>query len=313
MLDSVLQFVPHDGWKSWIIDFRDPHWGQSKGGAVSLNAWHARMRHDPARYYAVQSKRFRKSGEYRYRTSAGYEVRSLYELVVAENLIMNLVPHQYERMLRCGQRLLFPDFFVHGNRRSVLIEVYGFHSEKNWKRLLEKLGTYRTHEAANILVVVCVRQDENFVTRMIQRFGHNVHLISIDELGGMGAILRQAHDSLTNFRTVTESDALRRSSRIEGKQVHWQRLLSTVPKEAWIETLASCGIPESDLRRIRKIIGLKLRLLEATRLATKLGLVPREALVEMIAGTYNGAAGDRFGSMGTLALLAETPNLEKFT
>jgi hypothetical protein len=48
-------------------------------------------------------------------------------------------------------------------------------------------------------------------------------------------------------------------------------------------------------------------------LTIKLGLVPREALVEMIAGTYNGAAGDCFGSMGALVLLAETPISEKFT
>jgi hypothetical protein len=54
-------------------------------------------------------------------------------------------------------------------------------------------------------------------------------------------------------------------------------------------------------------------LLEATRLATKLGLVPREALVEMIAGIYNGAAGDYFGSMGALVRLAESPILERFT
>jgi hypothetical protein len=42
-------------------------------------------------------------------------------------------------------------------------------------------------------------------------------------------------------------------------------------------------------------------------------MVPREALVEMIAGTYNGAAGNLFGSMNTLVLLAETSSLEKFS
>ena len=114
MLEKVLQFVSDDNWKSWIVDFREPHWGQAKGGRISLNAWHARMRHYSAKYHAVQSRRFRKSRAYKYRTSAGYEVRSLYELVIAENLIKNLVPHQYEKMLRCGERLLFSFFSSSG-------------------------------------------------------------------------------------------------------------------------------------------------------------------------------------------------------
>jgi len=44
----------------------------------------------------------------------------------------------------------------------------------------------------------------------------------------------------------------------------------------------------------------------------KSGRVPREALVEMIAGTCNGSAGDHFGSMGNLVRIADSPVLEKF-
>jgi len=313
MLEKVLQFVSDDNWKSWIVDFREPHWGQAKGGRVSLNAWHARMRHYSAKYHAVQSRRFRKSRAYRYRTSAGYEVRSLYELVIAENLIKNLVPHQYEKMLRCGERLLFPDFFIRGNLRSVLIEVCGFHSQETRRRLLDKLDIYQTCKTADIFVVVYVRQNASLVSRVVQGFGRTVHLIRIDEIDKLSAILSQAHDLLKNFMVVSESEALGRCSQVEGKQVHWQRLLRTVPKEAWIETLASCGIPEPQIMRIRKLSKPKPRLLEATRLATELGLVPREALVEMIAGSYNGAAGDYFGSMSELVLHAGTSSSEKFT
>jgi len=55
------------------------------------------------------------------------------------------------------------------------------------------------------------------------------------------------------------------------------------------------------------------RLIEATRLAGRVGFVPREALVEMIAGTCNGAAGDHFGSMANLIAAADSSPLEKFT
>jgi hypothetical protein len=67
------------------------------------------------------------------------------------------------------------------------------------------------------------------------------------------------------------------------------------------------------VRRIRRIHAPKTRLLEVTLLATESGFVPRDAPVEMIAVTYNGAAGDHFGSMIALAQLVENPGLEKFT
>jgi hypothetical protein len=232
---------------------------------------------------------------------------------MAENLIVNHVPHQYEGMVRCGQRILFPDFFIPGDSSCVLVEICGFRSEQNWKRLLEKLATYQAHKVAGQLVVIYLRQDQNLATLAAQGFDDSVRFISFDEIDEIAPILRQSHSSLSDFRIVSEPEALRRCSQIERKQIHWQRLLGSVRKEAWIETLASCGLPEFEMRRIRKIHGLDTRLVEAVRLTLKLGLVPREALVEMIAGTYNGAAGDCFGSMAALVLLAETPISEKFT
>jgi hypothetical protein len=216
-------------------------------------------------------------------------------------------------MLRCGPRIFFPDFFVRGSKRSILIEICGFSSEQNWKRLVEKLGIYRAHKVADVLMVIYLRQDEDRANFISQRFHNAIHLIPIGEFDEIGTILQLSHAPLRNFRSVTEYEALRRCSLIDGKQIHWQRLLSAMPRERWIETLANLGLPEFDLRRIRKMQGLNKRLIEGTRLACKLGMVPREALVEMIAGTYNGAAGSHFGSMNALVLLAETSSLEKFS
>jgi hypothetical protein len=313
MLDKVLQFVDNDDWESWVIEFRKQFWGQAKGGTVSLKAWHAKMKLDSFSYHEVQSNRFRQSRLYKYQTSAGYEVRSLYELIMAENLIMNLVPHQYERMLRCGERILFPDFFIRGNGATVLVEICGFRSQQNWNRLLEKLDIYKEHKVADVLLVIYPRQDERLAPLLDQRFGGAVRFISLDYIDEIAAMIQTLYTSRRAFTIVTESEALRRCSKIQGKHVHWQRLLGRVPKDVWIETIACCGIPELETRRVRKFHEPKTRLLEAIRLATKLGLVPREALVEMIAGAYNGAAGDYFGSMNVLIRLAETPNLERFT
>jgi hypothetical protein len=52
-------------------------------------------------------------------------------------------------------------------------------------------------------------------------------------------------------------------------------------------------------------------LIDVTRTAARNGLVPREALVEMIPGTYKGAVYVRFGSMGNLLAAAESSASEK--
>jgi hypothetical protein len=65
-------------------------------------------------------------------------------------------------------------------------------------------------------------------------------------------------------------------------------------------------------KRIREIDSVQIRLVEATRLVVKFGRVHRKALVEMIAGTCNGSAGDYFGSMGNLVRITDSPVLEKF-
>ena len=68
---------------SQIVGFRPAHWGQSKGGSISLKKWHATMRKKPKSYHDLQSRRFLKARSYDYETSYGYEVRSLHELLVS--------------------------------------------------------------------------------------------------------------------------------------------------------------------------------------------------------------------------------------
>ncbi len=311
VLNQVAQYLTDEDWKSWIICFRDEHWGQAKGGSVSLKAWHSRMRQNSRSYLELQSSRFRTSRNYKYTTSAGYEVRSSYELLVAENLIVNQVPHQYERMVRCGEHILFPDFFISGDSGKALLEICGFRSGENWKRLCEKLYIYASHGVADILIVAYLRADGSFATAARDRFGDLVQFVAVDDMRGLLSMLERSHRALTSFRIVTQSEALGRCQQVDGKRIHWQRLLMTMPKGSWIETLVTCGLPEFELERVRRIEPVRTRLIEATRLALKSGLVAREALVEMIAGTCNGSAGDHFGSMGNLIAVADFPILEK--
>lgn len=313
VLNQVTQYLADEDWRSWIICFRDEHqhWEQAKDGSVSLKAWHSRMRQNSRSYLELQSSRFRMSRNYKYATSAGYEVRSSYELFVAENLIVNEIPHQYERMVRCGEHILFPDFFIPGDSGKALLEICGFRTDENWKRLCEKLYIYASHGVADALIVAYLRADESCAMAARDRFGDFVQFVTVDDMRGLLSMLERSHSALTSFRIVTQSEAFRRCQQVDGKRIHWQRLLMTIPKVSWIETLVACGLPEFELKRVRRIEPVRARLIEATRLALKSGLVAREALVEMIAGSCNGAAGDHFGSMGNLIAVADFPTSEK--
>lgn len=162
-------------------------------------------------------------------------------------------------------------------------------------------------------MLVYLKKDRLLAAALADGFYGNVQLAKLDDMSGLFSILQRFGVPLSPVRLVTESEALKRCRRIEGKRVHWQRLLNTIPREQWIETLEACGVPHKEVRVVRSIGDMNARLIKATRVAKGLGFVPREALVEMIAGTYNGAAGDRFGSMANLIFAAESAAAEKFT
>ena len=311
VLNQVVGFLRDEEWLSWIFDFRTENWGQAKGGSISLKAWHMRMKKNLRKYREIQSSRFRLSGNYKYVTSAGYEVRSSYELVLAENLIANKFLHYYEPMIRCRNHILFPDFQIRSGSRNALIEICGFRFEQNWKRLSRKLRIYLSNNVNAVLVVVYPKQNERLAMPVIRRFHKSVLFATIEDMSGLLRMLMRFKNEPGPVQVVTQVEALKRSQQTNGKAIHWQHLLATTPREAWIETLTTCGLPEIKIKRIRQVAPIEARLVKATQLALNSGRVPREALVEMIAGTCNGSAGDHFGSMNNLLAIAYS-GLERF-
>lgn len=305
LLDKLARHFNDVIWRNWIVDFRRAHWGQAKGGSISLKKWHATMRLKPRSYHDTQSRRFLKARSYKYATSYGYEVRSLHELLVAENLIANGVPHKYEPALRCGYHTLFPDFLAQADFGSVLVEVTGFRAPQKWTRLSEKLRLYLSYKAASSIVVVHLEEDREAGLKVARRLGSCVQLISISGMGNLLQSIAGSRNPLRKIRIVSLAEALRSCRRVNGKRYHWYRLLKIVPKDQWVETLVHCGLPEAEVEQTRRIPGCKKRLIEAFRLANKHRFVPREALVEMIAGTYPSAVHGHFGSMSSLARAAE--------
>jgi len=169
-----------------------------------------------------------------------------------------------------------------------------------------------SHNAVDLLIVAYPRHNEKFAMAVAERFNDSVQFVTLERMPDLLWMLKRLHGELVSFRIVTEAEALRRCRQVDGKRIHWQRLLATTPRELWIEVLATCGLTETEAKRIREVDSVQARLIEATRLAVKSGRVPREALVEMVAGTCNSSAGYHFGFMGNLIRMADSPILEKF-
>ena len=209
VLRRITQYLSDVRWASWVADIRDQHWGQAKGGSVSLRRWHARMRANPRSYHEIQSRRFRRSRNYKFMTSAGYEVRSLYELVVAENLIENRVPHQYEHSLRCGGHVLFPDFSVPRSSNNTIIEVCGFRSKESLRRLCRKLRLYVSCGVAELLVVVHI-YDRNLIRTIAEGFGRSVRLVSFNDMSDLISMVAGTRGSVSPIRIIDQPEALSR-------------------------------------------------------------------------------------------------------
>jgi predicted nuclease of restriction endonuclease-like RecB superfamily len=94
---------------------------------------------DARRYHEIQARRFLDSARYRYLTSAGYEVRSIYELIVAEGLISNSIDHKYEPMVWLHNRVCIPDFIAKAGEKHVFIEVTGMKWHVKYRQLKLKL------------------------------------------------------------------------------------------------------------------------------------------------------------------------------
>jgi hypothetical protein len=130
-------------------------------------------------------------------------------------------------------------------------------------------------------------------------------MISLNDMKRLLHSVASSKDPLGNVRIISLGQAMQACRRINGKRFHWYQLIRSVPKAQWATILIRCGLPQGGIEKIRKVSGLKKRLIEATRLADSQRFIPREAMVEMIAGAYQSAVCYHFGLMNNLALASE--------
>lgn len=224
---------------------------------------------------------------------------------------MRIEPHQYEHSLRCEGHVLFPDFSVPSSQNTI-IEVCGLRSKESLRQLCGKLRLYKSCGVAELLVVVHI-YDRNLIRTIAEGFGRSVRLVSFNDMSDLISMVAGTRDSVSPIRIIDQPEALSRCPKVNGKQFHWQSLLRTVPKKQWMETLTTAGLPETEISRARRQVEVDKQLVEAVHVAIQNSLVPREALVEMIAGTYNGAVYSHFKSLENLvAEASSSKQSEKF-
>src|SRR3989475_6918921 len=304
VLAKIAHFFNDATWLSQIVGFRRSHWGQAKGGSISLKKWHATMRKRPKSYHNLQSRRFLKARSYNYETSYGYEVRSLHELLVAENLIANGVSHRYEPAVRCGNHTLFPDFLAKTGFGRVLIEVSGFRAPQTWIRLSDKLKLYLSCKAADRILVVHLEQYRETALKITRQLSSLIRTISISDMRHLLRSVASSKDSSGNIRIVSLGEDLQACRRMNGKRFHWYRLIQTLPTDQWVDILVRRGFSRTEIEQVRVISDLIKRLIEAIRLDDSHQIVPREAMIEMMAGAYQSSVCHHLGSMNNLALAA---------
>jgi hypothetical protein len=217
----------------------------------------------------------------------------------------NGVPHMYEPALRCGNHTLFPDFVADTVVGRVIIEVSGFRAPHTWVRLSEKLKLYLSQRVADRILVVHLERDRETAQKVAKELGSLVSMISLNDMKRLLHSVASSKDPLGNVRIISLGQAMQACRRINGKRFHLYQLIRSVPKAQWATILIRCGLPTGGIEKVRKVSGLKKRLIEATRLADSQRFILREAMVEMIAGAYQSAVCYHFGSMNNLALASE--------
>jgi len=103
-----------------------------------LKKWHKEMKlKNPDKYYLLQYSRFKKIGEYKFKTKKGEKVRNILEKEVADILYHLGINYQYEPLVRIKNRAFFPDFLIDDN---IIIECTMWRGTSKAYKLKDKIN-----------------------------------------------------------------------------------------------------------------------------------------------------------------------------
>lgn len=108
-----------------------------KKGKEGIKKWHKENKeNNPKKYYLMQYSKFKKIGEYKYKTKRGKKVRNSLEKEIADILYNMKINYEYEPLVNIGKKYFFPDFLIE-NR--IIIECTMWKGETKAYKLKEKI------------------------------------------------------------------------------------------------------------------------------------------------------------------------------
>jgi hypothetical protein len=117
----------------------------------SKNYWHTRMKKEnPERYYLMQYEKFKKIGEYKFKTARKERVRNKLERETANFLFNKGIEYEYEKLIKIGKRYFFPDFFI--KDKNLIIECTEWRGIDKAIKLKHKISYLKKEHNVIILI-----------------------------------------------------------------------------------------------------------------------------------------------------------------
>lgn len=116
----------------------------------SAKAWHQRMKKEqPEEYHRIQYERFKKIGNYKYKSKKGEKVRNLLEKETADFLFNKKISYQYEPLVMSNGKYFFPDFLLDNN---IIIECTAWRGSDKAIKLKEKIKNLEEKYKVYVLI-----------------------------------------------------------------------------------------------------------------------------------------------------------------
>jgi hypothetical protein len=160
-LEKLKDFLKIKVNEEYIVRKRDNNWRQRKGGKNRVKSakkegkfdnqlcearknakeksvrWHTYMKKNkPEEYYKMQYEKFKKIGDYKFKTEKGELVRNELELETANWLNKNNIEYKYEPYIQIKEKAFFPDFII---SEKIIIECTSWRGHDKAIKLKRKI------------------------------------------------------------------------------------------------------------------------------------------------------------------------------
>jgi hypothetical protein len=197
-----------ENYSKFIEEERDSNWGRAKGGRKSWIQIRKKLKYDKnfrkmwIKNCVAGGKKRVKMGpiegwENGFRNSPrrivigpkGERMFSSIEQSVAKLFLQIGLPYQYEPLMIVNKNKYFPDFVID---KKIIVEIFGYSSEKYFQRMKKKLKDYRTLNKKIILIIPNkmnsiykkrVRFSKKFVKLVVSRDLNEVNQYILEFIG----------------------------------------------------------------------------------------------------------------------------------